>query len=180
MISEFRKKKLAKVFNSMDSNGNGVLSKADLEKSFESTIAIQGHKPGSPEYQSGYDKMVTEPWNDLAKMDSNNDGKITWDEFIAFYDKPESDPGLNQLIAGGGELLFLMVDAHGKGQISLPEFTAMNLVWQSDQAQADKTFAALDTNGDGSISKEEFLAHVKTFFFSDDPNAPGNLILGPV
>lgn len=56
----------------------------------------------------------------------------------------------------------------------------MNLAWQSDEAQAAVTFAKLDTSGNGSINKEEFLAHVKDFFFSDDPESPGNLILGPV
>lgn len=180
MISEFRKKKLTKVFNTMDSSGNGVLTKEDLEKSFESTIAIQGYKPGSSEYQSAYEKAVTQPWNDLAKMDSDNDGKVTLDEFIAYYDKSASDSTLNQLITAGAEVLFSMGDPDNSGQISLPEFKKMNLAWQSNEAQAEETFAKLDTSGNGSISKDEFFAHVKDFFFSDDPEAPGNLILGPV
>jgi len=62
----------------------------------------------------------------------------------------------------------------------LENFKKMNLAWQSDEAQAAVTFAKLDTSGNGSINKKEFLAHVKDFFFSDDPESPGNLILGPV
>ncbi|MEQ8755682.1 MAG: EF-hand domain-containing protein [Coleofasciculus sp. G1-WW12-02] len=180
MISELRKKKLTKVFNTLDSDGSGVITKADLEKSFESTVAIRGYKPGTSEYQSAYDQSVTQQWNDLATMDSNNDGEVTLEEFIAYYDKPASDPTLNQLIAAGGEVLFSMGDADGSGQIGLSEFKQMNAAWQSDEGQAEATFTQLDQNGDGSISKEEFLAHCKDFFFSDDPKAPGNLILGPV
>ena len=180
MVSELRRKKLTKAFNALDHDGSGVITQQDLELSAQSTAQVRGYKAGSPEYQSIYDKSVTKPWNDLAKMDGDGDGKVTLDEFIAYYDKPANDPTLSELITSGGETLFNVGDTDGDGEISLENFKKMNLVWQSDEAQAEQTFAKLDTNGDGSINKEEFLAHVKDFFFSDDPASPGNLILGPV
>jgi len=180
MVSELRRKKLTKVFNTLDHDGSGVLTKADLELSAEATAKIRGYQSGSSEYASIYDKTVTKQWDDLGKMDSDGDGKVTLDEFIAYYDKPASDPTVNELIALGGETLFEMGDSDGDGEIGLPEFKKMNLAWQSDEAQAEQTFTKLDQNGDGSLSKEEFLAHVKDYFFSDDPQSPGNLILGPV
>lgn len=178
MASELRQKKLKKLFNLMDADGSGVLTKADLELSFESTVALKGYKPGSSEYQAAFDKMVTNSWNELAKMDANGDGKVTWDEFLAFYDKSSNDPTVSQLITGGGEVLFSMVDADGNGQISLAEFKKMNSVWQSNEAKAEEIFAKLDKKGNGVLSKEDFLATCKDFFFSDDPESPANSLLG--
>jgi juvenile hormone diol kinase len=180
MISELRRKKLTKVFNTLDHDGKSVITKEDLELSAQSTAQVRGYEAGSPEYQSIYDKSVTKQWNDLTKMDGDGDGKVTLDEFIAYYDKPANDPTLSELITSGGEVLFDVGDSDGDGEISLENFKKMNLAWQSDEAQAAVTFAKLDTSGNGSINKEEFLAHVKDFFFSDDPESPGNLILGPV
>jgi Ca2+-binding EF-hand superfamily protein len=180
MVSELRRKKLTKSFNSLDHDGSGVITKQDLEISAQSTAQCRGYQTGSPEYQSIYQNMVTTPWNDLVKMDGDGDGKVTLDEYIAYYDEAASDPTINQMITKGGEALFNIGDSDGDGEISLENFKKMNLVWQTDEAQAEQTFRKLDTNGSGSINKEEFLAHVKDFFFSDDPESPGNLILGPV
>jgi Ca2+-binding EF-hand superfamily protein len=180
MVSELRRKKLTKVFNTLDHDGSGVITKQDLELSAQSTAQARGYEAGSAEYQSIYDKSVTKQWNDLTKMDGDGDGKVTLDEFIAYYDKPADDPTLSELITSGGEVLFDVGDSDGDGEISFENFKTMNLLWQSDEAQAEETFRKLDLNGNGSISKQEFLAHVKDFFFSDDPESPGNLILGPV
>jgi Ca2+-binding EF-hand superfamily protein len=180
MVSELRRKKLTKSFNSLDHDGSGVISQEDLAQSAEATAQVRGYKSGSPEYQSLYEKMVTSPWQDLVKMDADGDGKVTLDEYIAYFDKPASDPTVNRFITNGGEALFNAGDSDSDGEISLENFKKMNLAWQPDEAQAEQTFGKLDTNGDGAISKEEFLGHVKDFFFSDDPESPGNLILGPV
>jgi hypothetical protein len=38
----------------------------------------------------------------------------------------------------------------------------------------------IDRNYDGLLSKEEFLPLLEEFYYSDDPNAPGNGIFGPI
>jgi len=49
---------------------------------------------------------------------------------------------------------FASVDADGNTMVSLEESTAAGLPWTAEQ------FAAADTNGDGSLSAEEFAAAI--------------------
>ena len=41
------------------------------------------------------------------------------------------------------------------------------------------SFKHLDLNGDGKISKDEFVTIVEQFHLSQDRDAPGNFLFGP-
>jgi hypothetical protein len=41
-------------------------------------------------------------------------------------------------------------------------------------------FRRLDRDGSGKITKEEFRTAITEFYLSDDENAPGNWLLGPM
>ena len=46
--------------------------------------------------------------------------------------------------------------------------------WNHSEAQAREAFPKLNRNGNGGISKEEWMANLKEFYYSEDPQAPGN------
>jgi Ca2+-binding EF-hand superfamily protein len=49
-----------------------------------------------------------------------------------------------------------------------------------DPTHSSDAFRRLDRDGSGKISKEEFRAAITEFYLSDDENAPGNWLLGPM
>lgn len=89
----------------------------------------------------------------FARMDANNDGKITQAEMEAFRDSMEAEgrgppagaPGGG---GGGGRGGFMMrMDANGDGAVTKVEMAA----------GFEARFKAADTNGDGWLSKGELL-----------------------
>lgn len=201
MLTELQKRKLKKLFDLYDVDGSGFISEADYEKMAQSQAEIQGYQPGSFEYNIIRSQFRT-LWNDLQKeVDINNDGQVTLEEFLEhkakqlsskdFY-RPfwlERQSGLQiaqsyersheeDAIAKLTNLIFERLDADGSGEISREEYKQGFLAHLSDSSLSDEIFSKLDSNGDGHLSKEEILHHVHDFFYSDDPEAPGNWILG--
>jgi Ca2+-binding EF-hand superfamily protein len=46
------------------------------------------------------------------------------------------------------------------------------------EEEVRRSFDVLDFDGDGYVSAEDFVEAHRDFYFSDDPNAPGNLMAG--
>ncbi|NER04336.1 MAG: hypothetical protein F6K17_17830 [Okeania sp. SIO3C4] len=57
----------------------------------------------------------------------------------------------------------------------MEEYKTFYWSWQIPPDLAIEIFPKLDLDGDGSITKKEFLKLVREFHRSDDPNASGNL-----
>ena len=71
-------------------------------------------------------------------------------------------------------------DTDGDGMISLDEYTAMfaNTVNASPE-DLEAAFHKLDQDGDGALSSEEIRTAAEEYYTSEDPQAPGNWLLGP-
>ncbi|MFT3671091.1 EF-hand domain-containing protein [Aestuariivirga sp.] len=113
----------------------------------------------------------------MAMLDSNGDGAIGDDEAAALADR-----------------MFSRIDSNGDGSVSQDEFTSgprgrgmkQGGGWRawlglsSDEAaavqkvRADK-FAALDTDKNGSLSKQEFFAEAKARFAAADTDKDGKV-----
>ena len=200
-LSELQKRKLKKLFDLYDIDGSGFITQADYQKMAQSQAELQGYQPGSLEYNIISSQFRT-LWNDLQKeIDFNNDGQITLEEFLEHKDKQlnfnegyrplwleRADTATAQsyersydqdVIAKLTNLIFERVDVDGSGEISGSEYKNGFLAHLSDESLKDEVFTKLDLNGDGHLSKQEVLKLVHDYFYSDDPEAPGNWILGP-
>lgn len=66
-------------------------------------------------------------------------------------------------------------------EIGKEEFhTFLSKVWKISQPDAIETFHQLGLDGDGSVSRQEFIRAAHEYFYSNDPNAPGGLSFGHV
>jgi EF-hand domain pair len=83
--------------------------------------------------------------------------------------------------AGGDSVsgtAFSIADAYGDGRCTVDEMMAAQRRSGLSEEEVRRSFDVLDFDGDGYISAEDFVEAHRDFYFSDDPNALGNLMAG--
>ena len=78
---------------------------------------------------------------------------------------------LPQAVAGTAEAMFEAVDEHADGRVSPAEYQQMIEAWTGRQTDTAETFALLDLNHDGYLSRAEFTEHWTEFWAGDNPGA---------
>lgn len=141
-----------KLFNQMNTSGNGKLTKEELLKGLEKKI----HK-----------KTLKEDVDEIfEEMDSNNNGYIEYEEFVrAAIDKTIF------LTDNFLKFAFKYFDKDGSGQISYNEIAEIfgDSIAKGDVKESLKAIInQVDINGDGKISANEFSAAVGKLFTKDD------------
>ena len=107
----------------------------------------------------------------FMSMDVDKDGKVTKAEFLAVYKNKAR-----------AERLFKVYDKDGNGYLVKQEYvvTARKLSEERKAKRAQRQFDKMDTNKDGKVSKEEFLAHHQAYlekkFKAYDKNGDGYLV----
>ncbi len=96
----------------------------------------------------------------LQAMDTNGDGRISLDEYLAAATKR-----------------FQSIDAQNKGSIGAADIAASPQTVQRDQKMAQRLVARMDTAGNGYVNKDEFLAAAGTRFARMDSTSTGRVTL---
>ncbi|XP_013386654.1 sarcoplasmic calcium-binding protein-like [Lingula anatina] len=71
-------------------------------------------------------------------------------------------------------------DIDGDGFISPKEHEAFFYSWGIPTNYSAEAFKALDTDGDGLITRDEYIQGATDFMFSEDENSPYKNFLGPL
>src|SRR5258708_5879079 len=109
----------------------------------QSAAPADGHR--------GFDHM-------LKKLDTNGDGKISLDEFLA-----------------GATTRFNGIDTQGKGSFTAAQLAASPHALKRNEMVATAMVKHIDTAGNGYVTRDEFLAAAKTRFAKLDKNGDGKL-----
>ncbi|NET56844.1 MAG: MFS transporter, partial [Symploca sp. SIO2E6] len=86
-MSQRRQRKLQRLFQMLDNNGNGVIEPQDFERTVASLAQMRGWLPESPEYQ-----LMASSWLGFGQRlmelaDANGDGKIELHEWLDYVGK---------------------------------------------------------------------------------------------
>jgi Ca2+-binding EF-hand superfamily protein len=180
MLSEFQKRKLTVMFHHHDMDDDGFLGKADYEQFAKRFGEIQDYPPGSPQYEAFYAQNMA-AWEHVRQVaDKDGDDRVSLEEFLESYDVTLSDEKLyDQLLTQYAQSMLALWDRDGDGRLSGVEFVALGGCYGVGEGAAREAFRHLDRDGNGYITTEEFMKNVKEFYLSDDPDAPGNWLVGP-
>ncbi len=136
-------------FARLDKNGDGKLTPDELLSPRES----QNGKPGR-----GGGARAAFGQKRFDKLDANHDGVVSKDEFLA------------QAAAK-----FAQFDTAGDGKVTAAEIEAAPKTQERAVRTADRFVKRMDSNGDGLVSQDEFVAAAKARFARLDKNGDGYL-----
>lgn len=179
MLGVLQQKKLDRLFQIFDANGNGVLDKDDFDQQFEKTVKLIGWD----ERHSDYDLLkykFDKRWEKLSEYaDFNKDGIVTKDEFTLYMeDMLDQESEYDKHIANVVNFVFDLLDPSAKGNISEDGLKLLYEAYGIDPDLTTETFPILDLNGDGVISPEEMEVLYKQYHYSNNIGDPGNHFFG--
>ncbi|MCB0183242.1 MAG: EF-hand domain-containing protein [Caldilineaceae bacterium] len=168
------------MFTLYDVDRNGFIEQADFELIAHKTALAMEHQPDSLEYTTVHNGYMT-GWARLVQLgDSDGDQRLTLDEYCAAYDKMLAQPAqFTPMMISIVRTIITLLDTDKDGKVSVPEYAAYLTAWGTTEAEIAETFRRLDHNGDGYLTADELRQNAEEFFFSDDPAAPGNWLVGP-
>lgn len=127
----------------MDTDGNGTVDSAEFSAAAQALASNSNSSSGSSSSSS------TSATDIFTKLDSNGDGGLSTDEFMAALknSKPQKAQGED-----GG------MPPPPPGGMPPPPSDSSSSTDSTDSESIDKIFSALDTNQDGSVSADELAA----------------------
>jgi Ca2+-binding EF-hand superfamily protein len=174
MLSEFRRRKLSAGFTELDVNGDGHIDSDDIELLVKNHGDAYGFPEDTPEYAE-LAQRTRAIWEQIKLFDSDGDGVVSLDEYVdgfeAFLSRRDVFLESMDVLV---DSFYEMADQDRDGALAERELILHFRAWNHSEEQAREAFPRLDRNGNGAISKEDWMANLEEFYFSEDPQAPGN------
>jgi hypothetical protein len=173
MASEFQRRKVAGVFDAMDSDRRGYLVAGDFEALAARWTAVRGVLPGSGRAER-LRALMLGWWASLsaAAIDPEH---VVIEDVLAVVDVL---PRMSGAVTATADALFEAVDENGDDRISQPEYRRLIETWNGRPTDTDEVFARLDLDADGHLSRAEFRQLWTQFWVGDDPREPGTWVFG--
>jgi len=180
MLTDLQKRKLTAQFRLNDLSENGYMERTDFERYAARICQSLGLAPGSAEYDMVQAQTV-QSWDNeqLKAFDADGDGRISLEEHIASYDVSLNNPEMfQQLTVQYTQNVFGLWDQDHDGKLSVDEYAKLLWCYGGQDQDARNAFRHLDRDADGYLDVDEIVKAVEEFYLSDDPDAPGNWLLG--
>lgn len=146
-------------FVRMDKKGDGKLTPDELTAPgmhAHARLASANATTATTANPQQQEKRVAFKQKYFDRIDANHDGVVTQDEYVA-----------------AATAHFNKVDANGTGEITAQQIAASPRMVKREQHFAAREVKHMDTNGDGVVSQEEYIAAAKARFSKLDKNGDG-------
>lgn len=179
MLSDVLRGRLIAVLGLWDADGDGAIEESDYAVAASRMAGRSGLEPGSAEYEQLHRQLVRGGWELLRQFDSDGDGQVTIEEALEGFDGLHADEQrFREVIVEPSFSSFDLIDTDHDGAITAEEYRSYLVAMTVDEATAETAFAHLDLDGDGLLSRDEFVQLMEEYFTSDDPDAVAGWLFG--
>jgi Ca2+-binding EF-hand superfamily protein len=177
MSTDFLTAKIARGFDHLDVDGDGLLTESDHVLMGQRAAAALGHQAGSAAERALVEAYLR-IWTDqhLPHLPAGSSA-VSRADFVASTRTLADDPVAAQATIGALAQTFLSIaDTNADGRVSRAEFGYFQRGHFPGIGDAELTeaFSHLDADGDGYLASEEFITAIIEYWTSSDPSAPGN------
>jgi Ca2+-binding EF-hand superfamily protein len=177
--SDVRAEKYSDTFNNFDVNGSGAVNEDDLAALVQRVTAQFGYGPGTSQYEA-FEQACAQVWQNLLSATGKSGGaggELSREEYVTML--LSASPGkIRSIFDPYVDGMFTLIDGNGDGSITQDEFEKHQLAWGLSDGSVGGTFAQLDTNNSGELSRAEYTEFMHQFFESRDPGATANALSG--
>ena len=179
-ITAFLDRKLARRFRTYDSDGDGFIGREDFTQAGERTTKAFGLADDDPKAVRFHDMLIG-LWEQLSSVtDQDHNGQISLEEYKKAFangllETPESfDEGYLPFL----DAVMAIADGDGDGKLTVEEhITWTGALMNLSEADARMIHDIL-SDDDELMSTQALLDAIREFYFSEDPAASGNWLLG--
>ncbi|TDV44275.1 EF-hand domain-containing protein [Actinophytocola oryzae] len=180
MTSALKHQKFSIVFDWFDLDEDGSLTQDDLEATAHvfAQVARADDQVAITAIHDAFGLL----WQLLLEHgDTGGDGRISRDEFVTVMRVNVTTPEyFEDAIMAIADAVMRALDTNKDGILDFDEYVRMYEALGVSPDHSREAFRRLDLDGDGVISHPEFRQAVSDFYLSEDPDAPGNYLLGPI
>ncbi|RJQ69457.1 hypothetical protein D5S17_30160 [Pseudonocardiaceae bacterium YIM PH 21723] len=179
-VSKYLGKKLARRFRAWDADGSGYLCEEDFVRRARLVASAGGHDVGSVRHLEVQEQFLI-LWKSLAG-EAGVDHLTVEQYCTAFAALVVSHPdGFDAVYGPFIRASAGAVDIDGDGALNRRELR----LWYATHLQlpmgvSDHVFDEMVPDPHGVLPIEELVGWVRDYYFNEDPNSPGNKILGEV
>ncbi|MEV8314937.1 EF-hand domain-containing protein [Streptomyces sp. NPDC059900] len=164
-------------FQIQDADGDGILVREDIIGRAEILLGGLAESPQSPRGQDVISGAQTY-WDGLMKLAGDpGDGRLTEAAFVDALLQAKESGTLGELVRPSVEAHVALIDTDGDGTVSRQEFLHSQGLFGMPEAQAQKAFDAIDSDGDDRLTVEEWQEAVIEAYSTGD-EVPGDLVMG--
>lgn len=181
MLSSLQKQKLTRYFRVYDVDDDGAIGRRDFERVLENLRVLHGVDGHGPQW-AALRQAYLHRWEAVRRSaDVDADGGVDLEEWLDYWaalmaDSDRYEAEVSSLV----DRLYALFDTDESGWIDADEFCDFYGAYGLRAALAREVFGDLDGDGDGAISRAELTALAHEFYRSNDPEAPGNRLYGPL
>ncbi|WP_107474921.1 MULTISPECIES: EF-hand domain-containing protein [unclassified Streptomyces] len=147
-----------RIFAMLDADGDGVITRAEYLARVERAASACGREPQDPlvEAARAAHREV------FRQMDGDGDGGVTFEEYRDWAGHDAFEQSCRPALGS----LFDLADSDGDGRLTRQEFTRLRAATGNTTDGAAAAFAALDTDGDGTVDRAAYLLAIRDFVTS--------------
>jgi len=181
MLSDLHARKAEHYFTLIDEDGNGLIEASDFALRAQRLASTQ--EVTAEGARAALREQVVSWWKHICTIaDVDGDARVTLPEWKAYWHSVlrgvQRDDGTLDSLHRAARGTLRALDHTASGRVTLDEYADWLDAWGANGAEA--SFRQLDRGGKGFLTEEDVVVAVQEFYLSDDPDAPGNVLYGPL